>query len=350
MHKQRVNELRLTAVIQPNGPILIKAGGENAADPSLPSMNFVRSRHPQSGKRTIYLPGSSLKGVIRSHAERILRTVFQVAPPQNKDNKTPCCDPLADNNCGDRLRRLQKLRKDTGRPALTTSEEYQELCLACRIFGHTTQASHFFSTDAYPPRAIDTLPMRQGIAIDRLSGGVTGKALFDMEVAIQGRFEATFTLVNFELWQVGLLALVLRDLDKGLLRLGFAKSRGLGQVSLLYRELEISYPGRLTTDGLDIEATLYGVGALASSLVSDYDYVAQDTLSYPLAGHAAADSLAWGRPLVSFGLSADALAKLPAQERNDHWLKGHQEVNDVLRSTVSTWATYAQARIPGLRS
>ncbi|MCB0020839.1 MAG: hypothetical protein KDE09_23755, partial [Anaerolineales bacterium] len=133
MHKMRVNQLVLDLIIEPDGPLLIKSGNESGADPTLPSMNFVRTQHPISGEQTIYLPGASLKGVIRSHSERILRSLL----PENERN---CCDPLdRRSNCGTRTRN----ERDTAR-------QYEQLCLACRLYGHTTHYSHFLAADAYP--------------------------------------------------------------------------------------------------------------------------------------------------------------------------------------------------------
>ncbi|HBE17385.1 MAG TPA: CRISPR-associated protein, partial [Cyanobacteria bacterium UBA11367] len=68
MHKRFVNQCTIDISILPSGPILIKA--EEGADPTKPNMEFVETYH--AGGRSIYLPGSSLKGAIRAHAERIV--------------------------------------------------------------------------------------------------------------------------------------------------------------------------------------------------------------------------------------------------------------------------------------
>ena len=62
MHKQLVNEASFRFVIEPDGPILIKAG-ESGADPTRPDMEFVRTRWPGSKEPDVYLPGSSLNSV-----------------------------------------------------------------------------------------------------------------------------------------------------------------------------------------------------------------------------------------------------------------------------------------------
>ena len=69
MLKQLVNECLIELVIRPDGPILIKSGIETVSGPD---MSFVRTW--RNGEEQVFLPGSSLKGVLRSNAERITRT------------------------------------------------------------------------------------------------------------------------------------------------------------------------------------------------------------------------------------------------------------------------------------
>jgi CRISPR-associated protein Csm3 len=327
MHKRRLNELVLQGLVEPDGPILIKSGTESGADPTLPSMNFVRTRHPVSGQRTIYLPGSSLKGTLRSHVERIIRTVKGDAPDV-------CCDPLGDKSCGERIKRENAKRDTQDRKPLTTAEEYCELCLACRIFGHTAHASHFTSADAYPAEAIDTLPVRQGVAINRFSGGV-GVGPFEIEVATTGKFQLRLMLTNFELWQVGLLALALRDLGEGRLLIGFGKSRGLGKVKLRLTHLEIGYPGRF--GDFDAATRLHGMGALAGDLTSEYTLVPGDALPLPAGGQLAPDGQLWGRPAVRFGLTAPNAAATSEPAALD---TAHSAVLAALAACVPAWAAY----------
>lgn len=320
MHKRRLNELTLDILIEPAGPLLIKSGHEAGADPTLPSMSFVRTRHPMTGERTIYLPGSSLKGVIRSHTERIIRTVYGEDPNM-------CCDPLGRQSCG---------RRHHG--VADTAEQYKRLCLACRIFGATVNAGHFLTADAYPAAPIDTLPVRNNVAIDRLSGGVA-VGPFDMEVAVEGHFVTRLTLINFELWQVGVLALALRDLATGRVQLGYAKSRGLGKVNVHFGRLEFGYPGRFEADGL--VDTLYGVGALAPDMIAGYGYVPDDTLKLSEPGILEAESVAWGRPVVRFGLLEDVALTAAADKQLE---AADMEIQAVFKQVVQAWAAYDPRR------
>jgi len=277
MHKFLANELHIKLLIEPQGPLLIKSGTEGAADPSLPDMNFVRTVHPQRGDRTVYLPGSSLKGVLRSHSERICRTLGVF-----------CCNPFeSDKNSSSRFCGLREYDKE--KPAdKWTPKVYRESCRVCQTFGSTQLASRLFITDAYPPVDKYDVTMqtqeRTSVGIDRLTGGSKEGALFNFEVVVQGAFEAELTFSNCQLWQLGLLGLCLRDFNQHRLRLGYGTSRGLGFVSATVTKAEMRYTGFLmkrngqkdlrSRAGLKTlsqpgKTIIYGVGALLSQVEAD---------------------------------------------------------------------------------
>jgi CRISPR-associated RAMP protein (TIGR02581 family) len=303
MHKKLVNELRLTFLIRPQGPLLIKSGREAGADPTLLDMNFVRTTHAELG-RTVYLPGSSLKGTLRSYCEKIGRTVG-----------LGVCNPLdMKSSCGRRWERTAK--------TASGAEIYQKLCPICRIFGHTVMASHVHFSDAYPTletvKDVNETEERDGVAIDRVSGAVA-VGPFQLEVVTRGAFAASLTLRNFQLWQVGLLAVALRDLADGRVPLGFARSRGLGRVSMDYDRLEISYPGQfLETGARDLGRALYGVTAFVPA--DDYGFVAEQPLSLPVP---ITPSSAWGRVSLVYDAA--------------------EQIESVLKATVVPWSAYVQA-------
>ncbi|MCZ7672179.1 MAG: RAMP superfamily CRISPR-associated protein [Chloroflexi bacterium] len=252
MHKRRFNEFTLSFTIRPQGPLLIKSGQESGADPTLLDMNFVRTHHSGLGNSTVYLPGSSLKGTLRSYAEKVARTLGE-----EKGTHFPpfSCNPLGtsaspgrtDYYCG-------KYLDKKGEQA----DKHRLACPICRTFGHTSLASHLRLSDAYPLDPLEPERMtwfeeaneteeRDGVAIDRVSGAVA-VGPFNLEVVTKGAFQGTLTLSNFQLWQLGLLAIVLRDLGQGRVPIGFAKSRGLGRVAVDYNRAEVAYPGRFRAE------------------------------------------------------------------------------------------------------
>jgi len=67
MSKKLMNEAFCTLRITTTGPLLIKSGHASISGPDMtPVLTF------RNGKQEVFLPGSSLKGVFRSHLEKIV--------------------------------------------------------------------------------------------------------------------------------------------------------------------------------------------------------------------------------------------------------------------------------------
>jgi len=248
MHKKLLNEANFTLVISVKGPLLIKSGLEGW-DPTIPDMQFVRTRHATLGE-TVYIPGSSIKGPIRAYAEKIANTLGVF-----------CCD-LFDKNasCG----ASEEIRDLATRG--NTAAVYKESCTACKIFGSTNLAGRAAFQDAYPTAEINTatqLTKRTAVAIDRILGSVA-QGPFDFEALIAGDLRTCIRLRNFELWQLGLLGLALRDLCLGRIRIGYGKSRGFGDISARIEKLELR---SVLDDGITATPdgfAVKGVGAMTT--------------------------------------------------------------------------------------
>jgi CRISPR-associated protein Csm3 len=229
MHKFRINSMRLNVSLTPVSPLLVKSGG-TSPNPLLPDMQFVRTQI--GGEDTIYIPGSSLKGTFRSTVESVLRGL----------NADWACD-LQEKSCVEKLKNKKK-----------GAEIYKRSCMACKMFGNTKLKGRVTIQDAYPAEEIKT-ETRYGVAISRLSQGVA-HGPFETEVVVSGAFGTQILLENFEIWQLGGVALVIDGLNTGIVRIGFGKNRGFGQVSLAIEGIEYSFMGSLADD------TIGGTGVL----------------------------------------------------------------------------------------
>ncbi|MCS6861055.1 MAG: CRISPR-associated RAMP protein Csx7 [Abditibacteriales bacterium] len=287
MLKKLLNQATIELTIEAQGPLLIKSGIEGGADPSVPDMRFVRSGG------SVYIPGSSLKGVFRSYAEKIARTVG-----------ARCCNLFDDTFCG------KQLEKQSNGGTI-----YQQSCRICRVFGSTAAASHIKFNDAYPPSGQNPqTETRTGVAIDRVLGSVA-HGPFDFEVVTQAKFTTAIHLRNFELWQLGLIALVLRDLAEGLIPIGFGKSRGLGEVKATVGKFSVRYVGQPDASLPNPTQTVYGLGALAGAEREAYGLQANDTITLEHAGEADAEELLGVR--VTFG--AEAQKEIFRKCVNERW-------------------------------
>ncbi len=237
MHSRLYNEIEIHLRLAPSSPLLIKSGdtGLSDIDPTLPDMSFVRTYRADLGYETVYIPGSSLRGVLRSHAEKLLRSVSP---------------DLACQITGGSCLRMKKLREKN----LDGPKAYLESCYACRLFGNTAVASRVRISDFHPIGATRT-EVRYGVAIDRVTNAVA-HGPFQMEVLIEGTFEGEITARNFTLGQLGLIAAGILDMADGLLPLGFGKSKGLGV-------MEVEVQKVIFRSIRDPRGALKGVGLLA---------------------------------------------------------------------------------------
>ncbi len=209
--------------IEPVDPVLIKSGYATRDGADMVPVSTFRN-----GERVYYFPGTSLKGVLRSHLERIARTLQQgsVCIPYydpKKDISIPVAAELHSHGCGFRSR--------GGRNGEAASAKYADSCATCRMFGSLKFGGRFSIGDAYPLRDYEpTLEARNAVGIDRFTGGSVSGALFDLQVLVGGKFEANLRLTNFELWQLAALNLLFADLQDEMITIGSGRSRGLGRV------------------------------------------------------------------------------------------------------------------------
>lgn len=227
------NTAKIEFRIVPDGPLLVRAQSVGL-DPGVADMEFQRTH--RNGRNTVFLAGSGLKGVLRSHAERLLRSAdhFACDPTRTKDSAM----------CGRR-------KKDN---PFDASYPHGNQCPACFTFGSLMLAGRFRIGDAYPPDDLveitNRTEVRTGVGIDRKSQAASQGVLYDSEVVVSGAFDARVQGENYSLWQLGLVLASLQDLGHGLIRIGGCKARGMGTVRLEGWRVELGFldreAGRLT--------------------------------------------------------------------------------------------------------
>jgi CRISPR-associated RAMP protein (TIGR02581 family) len=321
-----LNEITMGLKIEPMGPIMVKAQSEEREGGGTRNeMKFVTTG--SGTQKTVYLPGSSLKGVLRSHCERIARTVG-----------ARCCNPFLINEedltkpdcfCGKKIESLRNANEN-----LSVAEVYRgHSCRVCKLFGSTGIGSRLFIEDAFPDKLRSRDEIRTNVAIDRTKGSVA-QGPFTMEVITRGAFTTTIHLRNFEIWQLGLLGLTLRDLNQERIRIGFAKSRGLGKVKGTLEWIELAYHGyqaagngmrRLNSNGEVLpllngsSLMVYGVGKLMGDEGACYGYVPEDEVSVPINSTVTLQD-DWIRMTMRLGNYENQILPLLRQCVNLHWI------------------------------
>jgi len=260
MLKKIVNEAFCTLRITTTGPLLVKSGHASVSGPDMtPVLTF------RNGKQEVFIPGSSLKGVFRSHIEKIVCSLKPrvVCYPFEMSDTTR--EKIADlkqlqndylESCGGVFNQYAK-RSEENRRRLEEGTDlvYAASCPTCRLFGSTGFIGRIAIGDAYLVSE-QIKEQRDGVGIDRLTGGASHGAKFELEVVSTGvSFETGIHLRNFEIWQLGMLFVVLQDMADELIRLGSGRSRGLGQV-----KAEISLDGSHGRPGGLVTSTIRDSG------------------------------------------------------------------------------------------
>lgn len=205
--------LLLSVPVQILGPLRIGTGNKPAPG-SKESLRMLRTK--PGGPPVV--PGTALKGVFRSRAEFILRSVI---------GEAAACQP---GTCGD--------------------------CWTCQVFGYGggtaddstsvggRAAIRFSNAVVSDPVEVT----RAHIAIDRFTGGVLDGALYSSEGLEGGTFTIEADLLPGAASHVqsaeitAVLRLVLEDLNDGIIGMGAATTRGYGSVQIAFDAAGVPLP------------------------------------------------------------------------------------------------------------
>lgn len=178
------------------------------------------------------LPGSSVRGVLRSQAEKIARTLATQRATDESDflKRCPAGDPNNSRRAGAPLANSDCLLSDKGISGEVIVHPNQ-LDLADQFFGSVRLGSRLIVEDGRLANRPELKAM-DFLAIDRFTGGGRDSAKFDALALWRPAFRVRLRLDNPESWELGWLLLTLRDLHDGLTTLGFGAAKGFGQAKV----------------------------------------------------------------------------------------------------------------------
>lgn len=190
----------------------------------------------KDAQRRPYIPGSSFKGALRAHIERLVRQVEPEPPPPG--NGRGACNPVDRHEWCITAEQMEELREN---PDTLDAEVYQRSCRVCRVFGSPWLASRVLAKDlllAEPELWFDRrYQVRYGVGIDRDSETAARNILYDYEAVPAGtefRWEIIIENPDRGRAEDGLVIWGLREFADGRIRLGGGRSRGLGWVTLTF--------------------------------------------------------------------------------------------------------------------
>jgi len=207
-----------------------------------------------------FIPGSSLKGAFRAAIARIVPNLglqacdvfgdddFCLSPQNGQKHK----DYLAvrrflerevpssgGGNDAEKARKaLEQFehpdwigKKIAEKDLLTLLDE--NLCPVCRVFGSPFYAAKARFDDLSVQDWFHVTEIRDGVGIDRDSERAVENIKFDFEAVPAGTtFRFRLTVESPTEQDLGLIAIGLREMQEGMVRLGGIRSRGLGQCRL----------------------------------------------------------------------------------------------------------------------
>lgn len=191
------------------------------------------------------IPGSSLKGAMRSFLEQYLSSesgrdgILKETNYRTEicNEKNPCTDIKQDET----LKGLLEQRAaDSGEKLSeylfgTKGGKDGKLCMVCRIFGSPLSCAKFSIRDARVDEDSFSreFEIRSGVAIDRNLGTNVENRTFTTEVVPEGtKFSFQAVLENAEEHEWKVVKQLLRAMELGIIPIGGMKSRGLGEIKL----------------------------------------------------------------------------------------------------------------------
>ena len=230
---------------EPRDPVMVKAEGDGIAIDILPLVSQV------GNDVTFVIPGSSIKGVLRTQAERIIRTVRKPTTLDEDKFLEQVRLDLVNELFGSAARG----KTDQGRiGALSVDDCFSEIFMKIPHWAGVENAKEM--TDDLKTalqRALGQEPYKKlqpamHVAVDRWTGGAADGMLYSVLEPIGVIWQpiglhldiARLTIYNPVLVKpaIALLLLVLRDLANRKIPIGYGTNRGMGTITVSKIQLE----------------------------------------------------------------------------------------------------------------
>lgn len=188
------------------------------------------------------LPGSTLKGIFRSTAEKLAwhfklwACFFDLSLNNEKDRY--CISDEKYRIHEDTKKELEALKKEECSEERMWEWINNHTCDVCKIFGSPMLASRIFFSDAKLEEWAGNVLIRDGVSIDRDSETAVDQAKYDYEVVPRGAaFSFVIEIQNYEDTEIALIAAVISEWENGL-RIGGFTSRGMGKCKFTLNKVE----------------------------------------------------------------------------------------------------------------
>ncbi|MGB3517666.1 MAG: RAMP superfamily CRISPR-associated protein [Elainellaceae cyanobacterium] len=231
----------------PIDALMVKAETDGIVVDHLPLVSAI-----DADNLAFVLPGSSIKGALRTQAERIVRTVKQIEIPDTTDPNRRFMNQLEQNslimNLFGRAARVE--RNGNGKSnqlgrigALAVDDCYAQSAFDERAWNKIASSTTSEDLDKALKEDAKLSETQQGfhVAIDRWTGGAADGLLYSTLEPMGIDWEPMTIALDLKQLEknqenasvaIALLLLVLRDLIAGRIPLGYATNRGMGAIAI----------------------------------------------------------------------------------------------------------------------
>lgn len=206
-----------------------------------------------------FVPGSSIRGSVRSYGERMVRSIiYEKCKGEGVDDEGAefvsnhaAWDVKTAKDMGDRI-----IKENLG----NFEDINNRTCIVSRLFGFTALGGRLSFSDAFPIASEEFkkgLKLLDHVAIDRFTGGAARGKKFNAVPFFPSYPVGTFPgdkgfpdergdmkfrviLRDFEKWHLGFLLLLINDLFHGRIKLGYGTRKGFGRIKLMADSIVLS--------------------------------------------------------------------------------------------------------------
>ncbi|WP_072619857.1 RAMP superfamily CRISPR-associated protein [Spirulina major] len=280
------DKLTLDITWKPKDPVMVKAEGDGIAVDILPLVSQA------TGKTHFVIPGSSIKGVLRAHAERIVRTVCEL------ETSDKFLHQVQLNLINEVFGAASRSEKDPGKMgALSVDDCYATIGMNPENWSAVENATSMAVGEFKPlvntaikkkDERYQTLQPAMHVAVDRWTGGAAEGMLYSVLEPIGvdwGQIGIHLDLERLKKYGEGnvqpaiaLLFLVLRDFANRKIPIGYGTNRGMGTVEVTEMKLNCSPIEGLA--GIDqVQAITPDLSSLGNGLLRNLTNAWQDWIT-----------------------------------------------------------------------
>lgn len=216
------NKYIIKGILRANTPLHIGAG-QDSFNPIQADKGVIVDHNGNP-----YIPGSSLKGVLRTYIEIMINSGINPEYKSCLIVNNPCLNDSLVKQIKNKYNN-EKIHKDLK----IAQEIYENMCDVCKVFGSNFFSSKLSFRDCTLISEKAYIQKRDGVAIDRDTGTAADNKKYDYEQVSAGtEFDFYMSIDNLEDEHFDLFKIILNALLSGEIQIGGKTTYGLGNIQL----------------------------------------------------------------------------------------------------------------------